>query len=127
MKKKKQTERIDKFLWSVRLFKTRSKATEACKAKKIFINEQAVKPSYNISEGDTFSIKIPPKYREYKVKGILSKRVGAKLVPDYLEEITPEDVLEEFKLYSEHMKMQRNKGTGRPTKKERRDLNRFFG
>lgn len=120
------TERIDKFLWAVRLYKTRNSAAEACKDNKIFVNGAAAKPSRNIELSDIVRIKDGALYREYKVLQILSNRVGAKLVPDYIQDMTPPEVLAEFEILHAHLKLQRDRGTGRPTKKERRDLEDFI-
>ncbi len=122
----KDTARIDKYLWSVRLFKTRSKASDACKQKKILIDDLSVKPSRSITVNEIIKIKHPPAYRLYKVKQVLSNRVGAKLVPDYLEEITPPEILETIEVARKDILPRREKGTGRPTKKDRRDLKRYF-
>ena len=118
--------RIDKFIWAVRLFKTRSIAADACKQKKILFNDLPVKSSKTLQNNDTFKIKYPPLYKEYKVKQVLSKRVGAKLVPDYLQEITPQKVTEELEMLKTNPNIIRDRGTGRPTKKDRRDLKRYF-
>ena len=120
------SERIDKFLWSVRLFKTRNIAAEACKNKKVSINGTFVKPSFTVSKGNVFELKVPPAYRRYKIVQVLSNRVGAKLVQDYIEDITPDEIRAQLELNQEHVKLQRDRGTGRPTKKDRRDLNSFF-
>jgi len=120
------TERIDKFLWAVRLFKTRNIAAEACKDNKIFVDGVAAKPSRNIALGDVVRIKEGALYREYKVLQILSNRVGAKLVTDYIQENTPPEILAEFEILHAHLKLQRDRGTGRPTKKERRDMEDFL-
>ncbi|MFW6043190.1 MAG: RNA-binding S4 domain-containing protein [Marinilabiliaceae bacterium] len=120
-----ESVRIDKFLWAVRLFKTRSLAAEACKKGRVMIDDQPVKSSRQIRRGDEISIKVPPAVKTYKVLDLSEKRMGAKLVPDYLEEITPKeelDLLDKAKMVS---KMDRPKGTGRPTKKERRDLDQL--
>lgn len=122
----KETERIDKFLWAVRLFKTRNKAADACKNKKILIDDSPIKPSRMVAVGDKIKVKIPPAYREFRIDQVLTNRVGAKLVQEYLTEITPPEILSEFEVYNEHQRMQRDRGTGRPTKKDRRDINRFF-
>ena len=127
MKPLENTARIDKYLWSVRLFKTRSLAADACKNKKILVNDIPVKPSRTIKTGDIFKVKTPPEYREFKVKQALSNRVGAKLVADFLTEITPQEVLDIIKLTNEHTGINRQRGTGRPTKKDRRDLRNYFG
>lgn len=115
--------RIDKFLWAVRLFKTRSIATDACKKGKVLLNGDKTKPSKVIEIDDTISISRPPIDYIYKVKALLKNRVGAKLVQDYLLDITPKESLEKL----EEIKMSkvdyyRPKGTGRPTKRDRRLL-----
>ena len=121
-----QTERADKFLWSVRLYKTRSKATDACKKKQVLINDIPVKASRTFQTGDEFKIKHPPVYRVYKIKQILHNRVGAKLVPEYLEEITPQEYLDTIDVINKNITLKRDRGTGRPTKKDRRDLKNYF-
>ncbi|MEN8786728.1 MAG: S4 domain-containing protein [Flavobacteriales bacterium] len=118
--------RIDSFLWSVRLYKTRSKATEACKKNRILINEAEAKPSKEVKVGDVILIRKSGVKFEYKVLEILSKRVGAKLVPDYILEITKIEELEKLKLQQLAQKTYRDKGAGRPTKKDRRDLEEFL-
>ena len=118
--------RIDKFLWSVRLFKTRSLATDACKNGRVLINEMPVKPSREIKVGNEFWVKNPPIVMRYKVKDELKSRVGAKLVPDYLINITPEEDLEQLRLVRDAKVQFRDRGAGRPTKKERRDLDDFM-
>ncbi|MDA3820431.1 MAG: S4 domain-containing protein [Candidatus Delongbacteria bacterium] len=116
--------RIDKFLWCVRLFKTRSKATTACKKKHILVNDQDVKPSSKISTGDKIEIKRPPIIRSFYVIEILNSRVGAKLVEDYIKETTPEEEFKKLKKARE-TGIIRTKGKGRPTKKERRQLDKI--
>jgi ribosome-associated heat shock protein Hsp15 len=120
------TERADKFLWAVRLYKTRSKAADACKNNQIFINEGAIKPSGLMKEGIVFKIKYPPVYKVYLIKKILHNRIGAKLAADYIEDITSKEDLETIKMIQENIALQRDRGTGRPTKKDRRDLEDFF-
>jgi len=120
-----ESVRIDKFLWAVRLFKTRSLAAEACKKGRVMIDDQPVKSSRQIRRGDVISIKVPPAVKTYKVLDLSEKRMGAKLVPDYLEEITPQDELDLLEKARMVRKMDRPKGTGRPTKKERRDLDQL--
>ena len=117
--------RIDSFLWSVRLFKTRSKASEACKKNRILINEQEAKPSKVVRKGDVILVRKSGIKFEYKVLEILSKRVGAKLVPDYITEITKLEEMEKLKLQQLAQKTYRDKGAGRPTKKDRRDIDNY--
>ena len=118
--------RIDKFLWAVRLFKTRSIAAEACKKGRVQINGTAVKSSRTVKEGDTIDVKTPPITRTYKVLAVAEKRMGAKLVPDFIKDITPEDQLEILEMTRLAYSQGRRKGLGRPTKKDRRDIERLF-
>jgi len=118
--------RIDKFLWAVRLFKTRSIAAEACKKGKIQINKQQVKSSRMVKVGDVIFIKNAPIYRQYEILDISERRMGAKLTPDFIKEITPESDLEMLEVTRLANSMNRARGSGRPTKKERRDLDNFF-
>ena len=104
--------RIDKYLWAVRLFKTRSLASEACKKGKVLVAGQPVKSSRIVSVNDIISIKDPPISREYKVLNVTENRMGAKLVPDYLQEITSEEQLETLKLTKLANKFNRQQGTG---------------
>lgn len=114
--------RIDKWLWSVRIFKTRSIAVDECKKGRVKINDLEAKPSKEVKVGDLVSIRKQPVTYTYKVLGIPKSRVGAKLLPDLLEDLTSEDEL--MKLEPGFMAFQgyRKRGTGRPTKKERRTL-----
>lgn len=116
--------RIDKWLWSVRIFKTRSMAAEACKKNRVHIDNTPVKPSRDVKEGDIITVVRPPVNYQFIVKGIISKRVSAKLAVDYVDNITPEDELMKLKvnpIYFEN----RDRGTGRPTKRDRRDIERL--
>lgn len=117
-----ESVRIDKFLWAVRLFKTRSLAAEACKKGRVTIDNQPVKSSRLIRQGDKISIRIPPATKTYKVLQLSEKRMGAKLVPDFIEDITPPEEIELLEMARMAQKMNRPKGAGRPTKKERREL-----
>lgn len=115
--------RIDKFLWAVRLYKTRSIAADAVKKGKVLLNGEKTKASKAIAIDDELTISRPPIQNIYKVKAFLKNRVGAKLVADYLTDITPQselDKLEEIKMSK--VEYFRPKGTGRPTKKDRRLL-----
>lgn len=118
--------RIDKFLWAVRLFKTRSIATEACKKGRILIDGQPVKSSRMVKKGDEISVKEPPVYRTYKVLEIADKRMSAKLTPDFITDITPADQLEQLELTKMANKLNRQRGLGRPTKKDRRDIDNYI-
>ena len=117
--------RIDKYLWAVRIFKTRSLATEACKKGKITINEFPVKPSREVKAGEKIQVKKNPVNYLYQVIEPLEKRVSAKLVENYIKDITPADEL--LKLEMANMAyVKRDRGAGRPTKKERRILDNLF-
>jgi ribosome-associated heat shock protein Hsp15 len=115
--------RIDKWLWAVRIFKTRSMASSAGRAGKVKIDDQETKPSRDAHIGDVISIRVNPHFtRTVKVIGLLSNRVGAKLVPNYAEDLTPQEEYDKLKKYNELNWERRDRGIGRPTKKERRDL-----
>ncbi|MGV8137765.1 MAG: RNA-binding S4 domain-containing protein [Mangrovibacterium sp.] len=118
--------RIDKWLWAVRFFKTRSSATEACKKGRIMIADVQVKPSRILKAGDIIKIRKPPVTYSYKVLQLSEKRMGAKLVSDFVLDITPESELEILEIQKNMSWLKRDPGTGRPTKKERRDLDNFF-
>ena len=117
--------RIDKFLWAVRLFKTRSLATSACRMGRILIEGSAVKPSRMIQGNEIISVKKPPVTFIYKVKEPVENRVAAKLVTNYLEDITPETEKLKISITRTVSAGFRRKGTGRPTKKERRVIDRW--
>lgn len=118
--------RIDKWLWAVRIYKTRSQATEACKKGHISIDDMPVKASREVHEGEIVKVRKSPITRSFKVLALTGKRMGAKLVPQYLEDITPPEEIEILEM-QKHMRWStREKGTGRPTKKDRRDLDEFF-
>jgi ribosome-associated heat shock protein Hsp15 len=112
--------RIDKWLWAVRLFKTRSQASEACKSGKIVIDKIKVKPSREIKIGDTIVISQPLLVRTVKIKELLENRVSAKLVASYLDDLTPAEEYSKQKIKHEMNFEVREHGLGRPTKKERR-------
>jgi ribosome-associated heat shock protein Hsp15 len=118
--------RVDKWLWAVRIFKTRNQATEACKKGRILIREQPVKPSRVLRINDIIQVKRPPVVYSFKVTGLLAKRLSARLVKDYIEDITPEQELEKLKV-RETFFVSRDKGSGRPTKKERRTMEKLRG
>ena len=117
--------RIDKWLWDVRIFKTRSLATEACKAGKVRISGQAVKPSREVRADEIITIQLTGFTKTVKATGFPKSRVSAQLVPDYLADLTPEDEYEKLKLRRETNYEYRPKGIGRPTKKERRLIDRL--
>lgn len=121
--------RVDKWLWAMRVFKTRTVATEACKKGRVSIGDTEpgiiAKPSRTIKVGDTVMVRKPPVTYSFRVKALTENRLGAKLVPDYMENVTPQsqyDLLDVVKISGF---IDRRKGLGRPTKKEGRDLARF--
>lgn len=117
--------RIDKWLWAVRIFKTRTAATEACKKGRVLIGETGVKPSRNVRVGEVIKVKKPPVTYSFKVLALAEKRMGARLVPEYMENVTPQEQYELLELNRISGFVDRQRGTGRPTKKERRDLDQF--
>ncbi|MCC8144877.1 MAG: RNA-binding S4 domain-containing protein [Bacteroidales bacterium] len=117
--------RIDKWMWAVRIFKTRTIAVEACKKNRVMVNDTVVKPSRMIKTGDVVQVRKPPVTYSFKVIDLTVNRVGAKLVPDFLENITPPEQYELLELQKISGFVDRARGTGRPTKKERRDLDTF--
>ena len=121
----KNPVRIDKFLWAVRLFKTRGLAMSACRMGRILINNAIVKPSRMIEGNEMLTVKKPPVIYIYKVKESVENRVSAKLVANYLEDITPESEKIKIDINRSGPIGYRKKGTGRPTKKERRVIDRF--
>ncbi len=118
--------RIDKWLFAVRLYKTRSMASEECRKGKVTINGMPVKPSRELKEGETVQLRRPPITRSYKVLALTENRMAAKLVPEFMVETTPASELEILEVQKNMSFFNRERGTGRPTKKERRDLDDFF-
>jgi len=114
--------RIDKFLWCVRLFKTRKLSNEACNKSKIKIDKKTLKSSYLIKKGDLIKIKKKIITITIKVKNITDKRISAKLVPEYIEDKTPDSEKIKITISNQLPHTNRERGMGRPTKKERRDL-----
>ena len=117
--------RIDKWLWAVRLFKTRSLAAEACKKGKIIFQNRPVQPSKIIAIGDIIQIRRNPIVYSFKVLNVSQNRMGAKLVPQFMAHVTTPDQLALLEILKLEEKNKRTKGLGRPTKKERRDLDEF--
>ena len=118
--------RIDKWMWDTRNFNTRTIAAEACKKGRICINGAQAKPSRMVKPGDVIQVKKPPITYSFKVLQAIEKRVGAKLVPDMMENVTTPDQYELLEMSKISGFVGRAKGTGRPTKKDRRDLDEFF-
>ncbi|MBO7316884.1 MAG: RNA-binding S4 domain-containing protein [Paludibacteraceae bacterium] len=117
--------RIDKFLWEIRQFKTRTLAADSCKNGKVRVNKQAAKPSRNISIGDVVEIRKGAVLYEFLVLQLPNGRVSAKLLPQYIEDRTDLAQLEMLQI-ARSTTIYRPKGVGRPTKKERRDLENYF-
>lgn len=118
--------RVDKWLWTMRLFKTRSIAAEACKKGRVFINGVALKPSHLVRVGDVIQVKRPPVIFSYKIIDITNNRVGLKLVENFMTQVTSRDQLELLEMLKLDKANARAKGLGRPTKKERRSLDEFI-
>lgn len=117
--------RIDKFLWAARIFKTRTIATDACKNGRISINGVKMKPSRMIKEGEVIQVKKPPVTYSFKVLKAIQNRVGPKLVPEVIENVTTPDQYELLEMNRISGFINRARGTGRPTKKDRRELDEF--
>ncbi len=117
--------RLDKWLWAVRIFKTRTIAAEACKKGRVTINGSQVKPARMIKEGDVIQVRKAPITYSFKVLQAIEKRVGAKLVPEVMENVTTPDQYELLELSKVSGFVDRARGMGRPTKKDRRDIDDF--
>ena len=117
--------RIDKFLWAVRIYKTRSLATDACSGGKVKIEGRSVKPSRQIKPGEVFTVTQRYLTRTYKVTSLVEKRVSAKVLSQYIEDLTPQEELDKLKTERFTSHVQRYKGLGRPTKKERRLIDKY--
>lgn len=117
--------RIDKWLWAMRVFKTRTIATDACKKGRVTMQGSVVKPSRTIKAGDIIDVKKPPITYTFRVLQVSNNRLGAKLVPDYLENLTPPSQYELLEMTRISGFVDRRKGLGRPTKRDSRELSRF--
>lgn len=122
---KKTDIRIDKWLWAMRLFKTRGLSAEACRKGRVTIDDLPVKPSRTIKGGDIIKIRRSPVLFTFRVKEIIDKRQPAKMVNLYLEDITPAEEKEKVQHKNLVVFSKRDRGTGRPTKKERRIIDKF--
>ncbi len=114
--------RLDKWLWAVRVFKTRSDAADACRTNRVLVNDAYAKPSRELKVGDVISVKKMPVVYQYRVVELVSSRQPAKNVPLYAADITPQSELDKLNVPRETIFIVRDRGTGRPTKKERREL-----
>ncbi|MEQ8909656.1 MAG: S4 domain-containing protein [Vicingaceae bacterium] len=118
--------RVDKYIWCIRLAKTRSIASKRCAADQVKVNDEVCKPAKTVSKGDVIALRETPIWKTYQVLDIPKSRVGAKLVPDYRVETTSEEDLKLWQEVQETNRQNRQLGfRGRPTKKERRNLDRF--
>ncbi|MBQ9470934.1 MAG: RNA-binding S4 domain-containing protein [Bacteroidales bacterium] len=120
------TCRIDKWLWEVRLYKTRAAAADACKNGRIYVNDALAKPSRDIKVGDTIRVRKPPVTFSFRALALPKGRLGAKLVPEHVENLTPPEELQKLAPTFMAFGIQRDRGAGRPTKKERRSLEGIF-
>ena len=118
--------RIDKWLWASRIFKTRSIAADACKNGRVTINGVNVKPSHMVKVGETVSVRKPPVTYSFKILKTIEMRVGAKLLPEIYENVTPQDQYDLLEMNRISGFVDRARGTGRPTKKDRRALDAFI-
>ena len=118
--------RIDKYLWSIRVFKTRSEATVACNGGKVRLNGSDVKPSKAVKPGDVIVVRKGAVTYTYKVLALIDKRQGPKLVPEYVENQTPQSELDKLRAPVETFFLKRDRGTGRPTKKDRRQMDNLW-
>ena len=114
--------RLDKYLWAVRVFKTRSDAADAIRNNRVLVNDAYAKPSREVKQGDVIAVKKQPVTYQYKVLELASSRQGAKNVPQYCLNITPQEELDKLTIPRETVFVFRERGTGRPTKKERREI-----
>jgi ribosome-associated heat shock protein Hsp15 len=119
-----EKERLDKWLWTVRVFKTRAMATEACRKGRILVNGMEAKPSREIKPGESVTVRKPPLVYSYIVKNLTNSRLPAKLVPEFLDDQTSPEELEKLKVRDSFF-YTRDRGTGRPTKKERREIDKL--
>jgi len=114
--------RIDKYLWAIRLFKTRSESADACNGNKVQINGTNAKASKQIKIGDTVTVRKGPAQLSYKVQQLSENRMGAQLVENFVQDLTPESERAKFHAPKETIVLMRDRGAGRPTKKDRREL-----
>ena len=119
--------RIDKWLWASRIFKTRTIAADACKNGRVMVNDVLVKPSRMVKVGDVISVRKPPVTYSFRILKTIEQRVGAKLLPDIYENITTPDQYDLLEMNRISGFVDRARGTGRPTKKDRRAMDAFVG
>ena len=121
-----EVARIDKWLWAARIFKTRSIAADACKNGRVMVNDVQVKPSRMVKVGDKVSVRKSPVTYSFKILKTIEQRVGAKLLPEIYENVTPPDQYELLEMTRISGFVDRQRGTGRPTKKDRRQMDAFL-
>ena len=119
------TVRLDKFLWSVRIYKTRSIAAEECDKHRVLVNGMEVKPSRNVRVGDRLTVKKLPVVYTYDIIQLIDKRQSASLVSNYIVDTTPQEEFDKVNMAKMDIFVQRDRGAGRPTKKERRDIDKM--
>ena len=119
--------RIDKFLWSARIFKTRTIAAEECEKHRVLINGAEVKPSRHVKAGDKLTVKKPPVVYTYDIIQLIDKRQPASLVKNYITDTTSQEELDKAEMAQMTAFVQRDRGAGRPTKKERREMGKMIG
>ena len=118
--------RIDKYLWAIRAFKTRTEAADACKGGKVKVGDNNAKPSRAVEAGDILTVRKGVVTYTYKVIQPTEHRVGAALVPQFAQNLTPQAELDKLKAPVESFFVTRDRGTGRPTKKDRREIERLW-
>ena len=118
--------RLDKYVWSVRLAKTRSKSAEAISKGRVRLNGENIKPAKEVKVGDEINVHKHTAVFTFKVLQLLNNRIGAKLVSDYILDITPEEEVEKLKIYQVSQKSYKEHGTGKPSKRDRRNLDDFL-
>ncbi len=116
--------RIDKWLWCVRVYKTRTQAADACKKGRIKLNDNIVKASHEVKIGEVFNIKLDKYTKSIKVLDLLKNRIGAKMLSGYIQDLTPKEEYEKLKLINDIKVETRDYGSGRPTKKDRREIDK---
>lgn len=120
-----ETIRIDKYLWAIRLYKTRSQASEACRCGHVRMNGLPLKASHEIKVGEVYEISIEQLHKVVEVKELLGNRVGAKLIENYVIDRTPQQEYERIQLIRQYAFEKRDRGAGRPTKRDRREIEDF--
>jgi len=118
----KEKLRIDKYLWAIRIFKTRTLATEACKAGRVKLDNQNIKPSHEVKMGEVYQVSKGLERKVLKVTGLLENRTDAKTAVNFYEDLTPVEQTQAFKSMFHAPILKRDRGTGRPTKKDRREI-----